>query len=451
MSPPSIDRVLAEMSETGTSRRSVTKEPKIEPSSSPGEIPNSPNIFAIPPMTRHSTEPHRSSKTSSVPQRSSAGQHHMHGPVPASGTPQDRFAAILGRSNSHSVPVPVPATGMGMAMGMANPNPPFLRHPTVNIPSTSSKGGSNTGAQPASRTTQSLTAPATRKPPTGTATDTLVVNNDSNGGNGYGGRGPALPDPWAPATMWLSYECQRRGFNPEFKPIESSNRSGEVWYRCTVFLNDIIIHDNTKFATAADAKAYVAEKALKQLRHKWPMPGPTKGFQHVPPTTASDKQVSDPVRRQEELRQQLMRRNKSKIAETTQYNLMASSNIDMGDPAQARAFVEGYKMAQLAAQRAADEPRSLSRHEPSPKLRTRSRSPTSQKAGSHSRGGRAHRHRSPFRDSSRAKGASSSRHNHGARRHRSGLPSTDRYRPSHIDAEDRRGRLREFDDGRKRQ
>ncbi|KAK7744107.1 hypothetical protein SLS53_003628 [Cytospora paraplurivora] len=139
--------------------------------------------------------------------------------------------------------------------------------------------------------------------------------------------------------------------------MESRNRSDEVWYQCTVFLNDIIIHDNTKFATAADAKAYVAEKALQQVRHKCPMPGPTKGSQHVPPPTASYKEVSDPIRRQEELRQQLMHRNKSNIAETTQYNLMASSNIDMGDHAQARAFVEGYKMGQLAAQRAADDPR----------------------------------------------------------------------------------------------
>lgn len=372
----------------------------------------------------------------------------MHGPVPAPGTPQDRFAAILGRSNGHAVPVPVPATGMGMGMGMgrnmgmAYPNPPFPRNQAVNIPSTSSKGGS---------TTQSLTVSAARKLPSGTAMDTPVVSNDSGGGNGSGGRGPTLPDPWAPATMWLSYECQRRHFNPVFKPIESRNISNEVWHQCTVFLNGIIIHDNTKFATAADAKAYVAEKALQQVRRRWPMPGPTKGFQHVPTTTASDKQVSDPIHRQEELRQQLMRRHKSNIAEKTQYNLMASSNIDMGDPSQARAFVEGYKMGQLAAQRAAGEPRSLSCHKSGPKVPTRSRSPTAQKAGSHSRGGRAHRHRSPFRDSSRARGATSSRHDHRDRRHPSSLPSIDRYRPSHIDAEDRRGRLREFDHGRKRQ
>lgn len=50
------------MSETGASRRSAAKEPKIEPSLSPGEISNSPNIlgksFAQPRVHRQSPSAH---------------------------------------------------------------------------------------------------------------------------------------------------------------------------------------------------------------------------------------------------------------------------------------------------------------------------------------------------------------------------------------------------------
>lgn len=361
----------------------------------------------------------------------------MGGPVPAPGTPQDRFAAVLGRSHNRIVPIP---------SGMLYQNTNSSQEPGVGTRTTNSSGSSYASSQPTTQTIPNFAATAACNLPTGPATDTIRADNENNGS---GGKGPTLPSPFAPATQWLSYECQRRRFNPEFKTKELRDNTGEVQYQCSVVMHGLVVHGNTQFDNVLDAKIHVAAKALRQLRCKWPMAGPARGRGHVSKVTNSNFQVRDSVRREEALRQQLMRRHQSKGVETPQPGPIAPSSVDMGDPAQARAFIEGFKEGQIAAKRAA------AGHQPSPTrvkesetgLRTRSRSPAAHNSSSRSSGVRRHRHRSPLRGAPKIKSEFSSppRYYDGSR-HDPRLPSTDRYRPCHSDVEDQRGRLREFDE-----
>ncbi|ROV94337.1 hypothetical protein VMCG_08656 [Cytospora schulzeri] len=439
MAPDLIESVLAQMSKTGRPGAMITMNPISKPGLEPGEIASSPNTFTLSPFSRYSNEEENPMKTSDTHRKHSAvGRYPRGGPIPAPGTPQDRFAAVLGRSNNRIVPIP---------SGFMYPNPPITRDSNVDMRTTSSSGGRKyASSQPAIQTIPDFAAPAVCSLPIGPASETFVTNN---GSNGLGGKGPTLPAPFAPATQWLSYECQRRHFNPEFKTKESRNSAGEVQYQCTVVLQDLVVQSNTQFDNLFDAKVHVADKALKQLRCKWPMAGPTRGRGHVLKAKNSNPQIIDSVRRQEELRQQLVRRPQSKSAETAQPRPMAPPSVDMSDPAQARAFVEGFKMGQVAAKRAgAGRGSSPSRVKDSEtRLRTRSRSPGAHDGGPHSNGGRRHRHRSPLRDRGVTKiksEFSSPPRYHDGSRHDPRLPSTDRYRPCRADAEDQHGRLREF-------
>lgn len=329
--------------------------------------------------------------------------------APATGTPQDRFAAVLGRSNNHVVPI---HSGMLYSNLPARPN---------------------------------LTATTTRNPPSGHAANRWVGKNDNNGS---GGNGPALPPPFASATQWLSYECQRRHFNPEFNTMETRNKAGEVQYQCTVKLQDLAVHSDTQFDNAVDAKVHVADKAVKQLRCKWPRPGPNNWRRQTSTTTNNNFQVKDSFHRQEDWRQQSVHRHQSKGTEVYQPGLMAPSSVDMTDPTQARAFVEGFKMGQVASQRANAKHGSLPPRTKAPEtgLRYRSRSPAAYKSGSHGNGARHHRYRSPLRGAPRIKSEFSSPPRYHTRsRHDHPLPLTDRYRPCHSDVEDQHGRLRDFD------
>lgn len=394
---------------------------------------------AIPEFPRYSTEPDPSMRISGIPRRSSTGRPLVDGPVPAPGTPQDRFAAVLRRSNSRVVPI------MSMNTNMAYPNPPVLRTSAVNLPMTGSSGA-RYASQPANQPVPSLSASTQPTLPTHPAADTSM---ESNSNNGIGGRGPALPGPTSSSTQWLSYECQRRHFNPMFKIKESRTRAGEVRYQCTVILKDIVVQSSSQFHNPVDAKMNVAEKALRQVRREWPTSGPNKGREHSPTTTTSNPHVSDTVHRQEELRWQLMRRHKTKNAEIPQPSPLEASGVDMSDPTQARAFVEGFKIGQMAAQRAAGRNGSSvsSIKESQTQRRTRSQSPAIQDGSSHSNGGRRYRYRSPLRGSSKVNcdSASPPRYYDGGR-HDPRLPSTDRYRPCHPDVEDTHGRLHESDE-----
>lgn len=63
------------------------------------------------------------------------------------------------------------------------------------------------------------------------------------------------------ATARLSAQCQLRHFNPKWKET-----SGPTGFRCSVELQNKVIHGDRPYPTAYDAKQAVAEKALVHVR-----------------------------------------------------------------------------------------------------------------------------------------------------------------------------------------
>ncbi|KUI70165.1 hypothetical protein VM1G_05749 [Cytospora mali] len=409
MAPDLIDDVLAEMHKTGKLSTTMTKRTNL----GAGENATLPNATSIPVFPRYPTNQGRPMKASDLPQRpfTSARSYYTGGPVPAPGTPQDRFAATLGHSDSHFVPAP--------SMGMIYPNPSFPRSPAVDMRMTGWRGTNYAPSQPIIQTIPNYNSP------TGPAADTrMEKNNNNNNNNGFGGKGPTLPPPFSPATQWLSYECQRRHFNPVFKLKESCTETGDPRYRCDVILRNIVVHSSVDFDNPVDARAHVAEKALKKVRYAWPIAGPSS--MHACNSTSTTSKT------------------KVKNEETPQPAPMAPSSIDMSDPVQARAYVEGFRMGQLSSHEdaAIHALSSPGFGQPERQARTRSRSPTVHRGSSPSNGGGRHRHRSPLWGSSKTKSEFSSPprpHDgrHGRRRTRRVL--VDRYRPCHSDAKDYRG------------
>lgn len=166
-----------------------------------------------------------------------------------------------------------------------------------------------------------------------------------------------------------------------------------------MIVKDIVIDSNTFFDDPADAKAHVAAKALRYIRREWPRSGLPASCGGATAQAAVKNQVDDPDRRQEERRQMLKQRHHTRSAEPAQSSPAASSSVDMTDPAQARAFVEGFKVGQLAAQREAagngSSPLSI------PQSRRRSRSPGRRRSSSQSKADESYRQRSPIRDATK--------------------------------------------------
>lgn len=166
-----------------------------------------------------------------------------------------------------------------------------------------------------------------------------------------------------------------------------------------MILKDIVIDSNTVFNDPADAKAHVADKALRYIRREWPRSGFPASSGGTPEQAAVKNKVEDLGRRQEELRQMLKQRHQTKSAEPAQSSPPVCSGVDMTDPAQARAFVEGFKVGQLAAQREAagsgSSPSSI------PQSRRRSQSPGRGRSSSRSKADESYRQRSPIRDATK--------------------------------------------------
>lgn len=167
-----------------------------------------------------------------------------------------------------------------------------------------------------------------------------------------------------------------------------------------MILKDIVIDSNTLFNDAADAKAHVADKALRYIRREWPRNGLPASYGGTRKQAADKKQAEDLSRREEELRRTLKQRHQTKSAEPPQSSPPVSSGVDMSDPVQVRAFVEGFKLGQLAAQQEAA--RSGSSPPSIPQSRRRSRSPGRGRSSSQSKAGEPYRQRSPIRDTSKA-------------------------------------------------
>lgn len=169
-------------------------------------------------------------------------------------------------------------------------------------------------------------------------------------------------------------------------------------YKCDVLVQNVVVQGSRLYDNPQEAKATTSLKALKTVQ-SWPVPSSAN-----PTTSFRGRQESQ------------------RVSETETEKIMprpsgpsSASGVDMSDPLQARAFVEGFRMGQLAA--APKRPNTEDRAEKkenkriSESLRSRSRSPRRRRRGSR------HRSRSvrPYFDGSR---------------HDPSLPSTDKYRPA---------------------
>ncbi|KAG8163235.1 hypothetical protein KVR01_006532 [Diaporthe batatas] len=404
-----IESLLAEMSRTRPSDMMPLK-------AEPGEA----RSLDIPPFPSYSVEP-EGLPVASNPTKYPVPRSFTGGPVPAPGTPQDRFAAVLGHPRYGSVPTAL------MAMGFSA-DQPYQTHPNQQ-PSAlnmqfSAPGVDIPGALPASQSMANYVPPALRQTPSGSN-----GRSDSSGS----GRGPTLPERGAPVTTWLSFECQRRHFNPEFKTKETFTKDGRPKYQSTVIVKDIVINSNSLFDDPAAAKAHIADKALRYIRREWPRNGLPASYGGTPEPTAVRTNMEDLGRRQEELRQLLKQRHQAKSIESKKSGSSppVSASVDMSDPAQAQAFVEGFNVGRLAGLREASgsgaSPPSI------PQSRRRSRSPGRGRSSSQSKAEKAeepYRQRSPIRNATRTSRTAPSppRYFDGSR-HDARLPSTDRYRP----------------------
>ncbi|KAJ4419560.1 hypothetical protein N0V82_004863 [Gnomoniopsis sp. IMI 355080] len=334
-------------------------------------------------------------------------------PILANATPQERLAAVLRRIDTARTTYKLGAVELRPGSTTPRPVPPSL--PTILT-------GQSTGP---STTRPAATYPDTmfnypgppRLPQNYTGGDTGYGNGNpppgpsrafqpSSSGRGVanGTGNPTLtPGPFPVVrggdregrsggpVQQLSSECQRRRFNPEFKVTMQDGR-----YKCDVLVKTVVIQGFGRYDNPQEAKIHTALKALKTVQ-SWPLPRPA--------ATAAPS-----VGRQwpQQLTKAETKKETPRLSEPS-----STSGVDMNDPLQARAFVEGFRMGQLAAvsnDRSA-EARPAGKENKRMSERSRSRSPRRHRRDSR------HRSRSvrPYFDGSR---------------HDPSLPSTDKYRPS---------------------
>ncbi|KAM7198251.1 hypothetical protein V8F20_006278 [Naviculisporaceae sp. PSN 640] len=82
------------------------------------------------------------------------------------------------------------------------------------------------------------------------------------GGPSISSQPPLTVSPAPPATQLLSYECQRRGFNPEW----SFRQTNVGRFVCNVKLGNTLVQGNTSHSTEYLAKMSTAKEALKVAR-----------------------------------------------------------------------------------------------------------------------------------------------------------------------------------------
>ena len=143
----------------------------------------------IRPFPSYSVEPEGGSITNN-PTKYPLPRSFNGGPVPAPGTPQDRFAAVLGHPRYNSMPTPL--TGMGLSTTQPFPTLSHQQPSAFNM-HLASPGVDIPGALPASQSIADFVPPAVRKSQAG---------SNGRSDNSGGGRGPTLPERGAPVTTW---------------------------------------------------------------------------------------------------------------------------------------------------------------------------------------------------------------------------------------------------------
>jgi hypothetical protein len=143
----------------------------------------------IPPFPSYSIEP-EGGPIRNNPTKCTLPRPFTAGPVPAPGTPQDRFAAALGHPRYNSVPMPL--IGKGLSTNQPFPASSY-QQPSAFSMQLAAPGVDIPGAIPASQPLASFVPPAVRKSQTG---------SNGRSDNSGGGRGPTLPERGAPVTTW---------------------------------------------------------------------------------------------------------------------------------------------------------------------------------------------------------------------------------------------------------
>ncbi|KAK5634925.1 hypothetical protein RRF57_010637 [Xylaria bambusicola] len=184
----------------------------------------------------------------------------LRGPVPQKGSGQDRFRQELLKGNDYPRLTVVDQNSSYIASTTSAPDLPAANPPLFTLGTTTStcpgvQAIDRAVVTPAEvRGEMSLEAKKAVKGPS--LTQPKVKAED---GNGQYIRQVIHPQPLA--TARLSAQCQLRHFNPKWQ--ESSGPNG---FKCSVQLQNKVIHGDRTYQTAYDAKQAVAKKALTYVR-----------------------------------------------------------------------------------------------------------------------------------------------------------------------------------------
>ncbi|KAK8065047.1 hypothetical protein PG997_011794 [Apiospora hydei] len=189
---------------------------------------------------------------------SSSHRALRNGPSPQKGSGQDRFRQMI----------------TGQAVGKALPLGPPTMYPQ--LPGLNAQGAQVAAYYPGLGLVKAAdtgrTASSMPAPPKNAAGVNLSVNNGNNGTNGSGGAGSSIFHNIKNGgvashthTATLSLECQARRFNPQFKEWGKDGM-----YYAKVKLLDHIIHDGRPHETTTEAKQAVAKQAIAWIRAHMP-------------------------------------------------------------------------------------------------------------------------------------------------------------------------------------
>lgn len=265
-------------------------------------------------------------------------------PILKYATPQERFAAVIRRHIGDR--------------GTTSPPKPLNPKASLFTP---------TGA---------VTIPTGPAAPPAPASNPFSSAPKDRGGPGKGsGQGPRTPAHGASSMARLTYECQRRRCNPEIRITE--DKDGR--FKCDIVVQGAVFLGSKWFPCQQDAKLNTAARARASVS-TWPL-------ENYFPRPAA------PAREGVSGRREKVDMSREEPAPGS------GSGVDMGDPLQARAFVQGFRMGQMAAGRYDDgrDGAAQRRHRASSRSsegRKRERRGWSSPARSRSRSPKRRRHRS---------------------------------------------------------
>lgn len=368
-------------------------------------------------------------------------------PVLANATPQERLAAILRRLKADEAPIRTPNVQRAVGHhhvggGMGAPPPPAYPAP---LPPPTGPGAGSLPTRPsamhgyggfgfpqgfAGGTTGPVGygSPGSFPGPVHTGPEIVVQK-----GVLRGGKRPNINLPLG-AVQQLSLACQARKFNPEVHawnlwcPRLRALQCGTLttarpqfrvircdkMYKCDIVVRGHLVQGQQFFEESHDAKLDTAAQALKVV-HNWPLPRSP-----VPSTADITNQPSRGAKERQQMMTEEREESKNGGLSASPPTPSRASGVDMTNPLQARAFVEGYRMGQAVSGTNASSTSVQASDTKVVLKRQPKRSSSPHKADRRDKRGRRNRSPSP------------PRYYDGSRHDRS-LPSTDKYRPARPD------------------